>query len=77
MRALGAVLADLADLGYDAAWYGLRAADVGAAHARFRVFIFAVPADADDAGLEGLTGATGTSPAGRQDTLSRALADLT
>ena len=65
MRALGAVLADLADVGYDAAWYGLRAADVGAAHARFRVFIFAVPADADDAGLEGLTGAKGTSPAGR------------
>ena len=44
MRALGAVLADLADVGYDAAWYGLRAADVGAAHGRFRVFIFAVPA---------------------------------
>ena len=47
MRALGAVLADLADVGYDAAWYGLRAADVGAAHGRFRVFIFAWPADAE------------------------------
>ena len=46
VRALGAVLADLADVGYDAAWYGLRAADVGAAHGRFRVFIFATPADA-------------------------------
>lgn len=43
-RALGVVLADLADIGYDAAWYGLRAADVGAAHGRFRVFIFAWPA---------------------------------
>lgn len=41
MRALGAVLADLADSGYDAAWHGLRAADVGAAHGRFRVFIVA------------------------------------
>lgn len=50
MRALGAVLADLADIGYDAAWYGLRAADVGAAHGRFRVFIFAWPADADALG---------------------------
>ena len=48
MRALGAVLADLADIGYDAAWCGLRAADVGAAHGRFRVFILAWPtADAD------------------------------
>lgn len=44
MRALGAVLADLADIGYDAAWCGLRAADVGAAHGRFRVFILAWPA---------------------------------
>lgn len=43
MRALGAVLADLADIGYDAAWCGLRAADVGAPHGRFRVFIAAYP----------------------------------
>lgn len=41
LRALGRVLGDLADLGYDAQWYGLRAADVGAPHGRFRVFIFA------------------------------------
>lgn len=46
LRALGAVLGDLADLGYDAWWTGLRASDVGTAHARFRVFIFAWPADA-------------------------------
>jgi len=45
LRALGRVLGDLADLGYDARWYCLRAADVGAAHGRFRVFLFAVPAD--------------------------------
>ena len=43
LRALGAVLADLADSGYDAAWAGLRAADVGAPHGRFRVFILAWP----------------------------------
>lgn len=44
MRALGAVLADLADIGYDAAWYGLRAADIGAPHGRWRVFVLAWPA---------------------------------
>lgn len=40
-RALGRVLSDLADIGYDARWYGLRAADVGACHGRFRVFVVA------------------------------------
>src|SRR5690606_8815432 len=44
MRALGAVLADLADIGYDAAWGGLRAADVGAPHGRFRGFSLPRPA---------------------------------
>ena len=43
LRALGAVLGDLAELGYDAEWVGLRAADVGAPHGRFRVFIVAHP----------------------------------
>lgn len=43
LRALGAVLGDLADLGYDARWTGLRAADAGAPHNRFRVFIVAYP----------------------------------
>jgi DNA (cytosine-5)-methyltransferase 1 len=41
LRALGRVLGDLADLGYDARWYGLRAADVGAPHGRFRIFVAA------------------------------------
>jgi DNA (cytosine-5)-methyltransferase 1 len=44
LRALGAVLGDLADIGYDAAWCGLRASDVGAPHGRFRIFITAWPA---------------------------------
>jgi DNA (cytosine-5)-methyltransferase 1 len=65
LRALGRVLGDLADLGYDARWYGLRAADVGAAHGRFRVFLFAQPADADIAGLEGLADQAGAAPTGR------------
>jgi DNA (cytosine-5)-methyltransferase 1 len=50
LRALGAVLGDLADLGYDASWYGLRAADVGAPHGRFRVFAVATPRHADAVG---------------------------
>lgn len=41
LRALGRVLGDLSDLGYDAGWHGLRGADVGAAHGRFRVFVVA------------------------------------
>lgn len=53
LRALGRVLGDLADIGYDARWYGLRAADVGAPHGRFRIFLFATPADAERGGWDG------------------------
>ena len=45
LRALGRVLGDVSDLGYDAWWYGLPASACGAAHPRFRVFVFGVPAD--------------------------------
>jgi len=38
---LAAVLGDLADLGFDAEWDCLRAADVGASHRRERIFILA------------------------------------
>ena len=55
LRALGAVLGDLADLGYDAQWVGLRAADVGAPHGRFRVFIIAT----DTRSMGGREGAIG------------------
>lgn len=48
LRALGAVLGDLAGLRYDAVWCGLPASAVGAPHGRFRVFIAA--ADTDDLG---------------------------
>jgi len=41
--AIQAVLGSLADLGYDARWTGVRAADAGAPHNRFRVFIIAYP----------------------------------
>lgn len=45
LRALGRVLGDLSDLGYDCQWRGLRAADVGAPHGRFRVFVLATLRD--------------------------------
>lgn len=45
LRALGRVLGDLSDLGFHAEWRGLRAADVGACHGRFRVFILAANRD--------------------------------
>jgi len=56
LRALGRVLGDLADLGYDARWYGLRASDVGAAHQRLRVFLFASPANTAGAGRAAFPG---------------------
>jgi DNA (cytosine-5)-methyltransferase 1 len=43
--AIQAVLGSLADIGYDAKWCGLRAADAGAPHNRFRVFIIAYPSN--------------------------------
>lgn len=43
LRALGRVLGDLADVGYDAEWVGFPASAVGAAHDRFRVFVVAHP----------------------------------
>lgn len=45
LRALGRVLGDLSDLGYDCQWRGLRAADVGGCHSRYRVFILATHRD--------------------------------
>ena len=43
LRALGAVLGDLADLGFDAEWLGIPASDrrIGAPHERWREFIIA------------------------------------
>lgn len=40
-RGLDQVLGDLAEHGYDAVWTSLRAADIGAAHRRERMFILA------------------------------------
>ena len=53
LRALGRVLGDLAELGYDAEWCSVRASDVGAPHRRQRVFVTAHPADANGPRLDG------------------------
>ena len=45
LRALGRVLGDLANLGYDARWHGLYASDAGAPHPRYRVFLLGVARD--------------------------------
>ncbi|AEM88823.1 DNA cytosine methyltransferase [Streptomyces violaceusniger] len=52
LRALGAVLGDLALLGFDAEWLCLRASDAGAPHRRDRTFILARRAFAEDSDLE-------------------------
>ena len=62
LRALGRVLGDLADLGFDAEWYGLPASDLGACHRRFRVFVLAY---ADGARLQGQPDQARTLPAER------------
>jgi DNA (cytosine-5)-methyltransferase 1 len=66
LRALGAVLGDLADLGYDAEWCGLRAADAGAPHGRFRVFAVAYPRSSGGRGW-----AAGPEQAGSHDAALR------
>ena len=45
LRAIGAVLGDLSDFGYDATWATVAAASVGAPHRRERVFILATDTD--------------------------------
>lgn len=68
LRALGRVLGDLAELGFDAEWRGLRASDVGACHQRFRIFVLAWrrdAADADDARLQGQRDSQGAAQARR------------
>lgn len=45
LRALGRVLGDLTEIGYDSRWTTIRASDVGAPHHRARVFLLATPAD--------------------------------
>lgn len=52
IRALGRVLGDLANLGYDAVWRIVEASQVGAPHHRQRVFVTAWPRDPKTVGRE-------------------------
>lgn len=47
LTALGRVLGDLSDIGYDAQWRIVRASDIGAPHQRERVFVLAWKRDSD------------------------------
>lgn len=52
VRGLDTVLADLAEVGFDAEWSGVRASDVGAPHRRERWFCIAWPSDTAHLGHE-------------------------
>lgn len=58
LRALGRVLGDLANLGYDTQWHGIRASDIGAPHARYRVFALATKHGAPPLPVSGIPAIT-------------------
>nr|DAV29527.1 MAG TPA: Cytosine specific methyltransferase [Caudoviricetes sp.] len=64
LRALGRVLGDLANIGYDAWWSVVRASDVGAPHRRARLFVVAADADREPWHVRWL-GAAGEAQGGR------------
>lgn len=66
IRALGRVLGDLANTGYDAVWHQVEAADTGAPHHRARIFLVAWPHDPQDRHpISGLNDQPTRQPAGR------------
>jgi DNA (cytosine-5)-methyltransferase 1 len=77
LRALGRVLGDLSDLGFDAEWRGVRASEVGACHARYRVFVLAKRRDAaaSDSSRKGLAVSGTRSITPRQDPSAATLRD--
>lgn len=79
LRALGRVLGDLAELGYDAQWVTVRASDAGAPHQRARVFVLAHPADSKGVGLDWARSPRGgrTGPANRSGELVGLLPTVT
>ena len=62
LRALGRVLGDLAEIGFDAEWATVRASDVGAPHGRARVFLLAWPAGTSPHSLCGGSGGWASQP---------------
>ena len=79
LRAIGAVLGDLADLGtYDARWVTVSAASIGAPHRRERVFIVATDASGDGrswGAQRDLKPSAGIAAPQRDDADRRAMAD--
>lgn len=70
LRAIGAVLGDLAERGFDAEWASVRASAIGACHRRERVFILAYPADAEGRrpqNGDGLAGRSATCGEGERE----------
>ena len=65
LRAIGRVVGDLADCGYVGGWVGLRVADLGGCHGRFRIFLLARAADSDGSGLQGRGDRQSASPTRR------------
>ena len=62
LRALGRVLGDLAEIGFDAEWATIRASDVGAPHGRARVFLLAWPSGSSPHSLCGGSGGWASEP---------------
>ena len=62
LRALGRVLGDLAEIGFDAEWATVRASDVGAPHGRARVFLLAWPSGSSPHSLRGGSGGWAPQP---------------
>lgn len=62
LRALGRVLGDLAEIGFDAEWTTVRASDVGAPHGRARVFLLAWPSGSSPHSLCGGSGGWASEP---------------
>ena len=73
LRALGRVLGDLTEIGYDTEWTTLRASDIGAPHHRARIFLIAWPRHAHpqrDDGRQGPRQPSGGTQAQRPTTPS-------
>jgi DNA (cytosine-5)-methyltransferase 1 len=75
VRGLGRVLGDLAEIGYDAEWDCVRAADVGAPHLRNRLFLLAYSGGQQSQGQQVTIAGSGVSAVVARDGEERPMAD--
>jgi DNA (cytosine-5)-methyltransferase 1 len=75
VRGLGRVLGDLAEIGYDAEWDCVRAADVGAPHLRNRLFLLAYSGGQQSQGQSVTVAGSRLSAVVARDGEARAVAD--